>query len=384
MTPINLDHAAATPVDPEVFLAMEPWLHAEHANPSAVYGSAHRARRALDDARASVARVLGCAPFEVVFTAGGTESDNLAVLGAVRAAAGTAPAVVTSQIEHSAVLKAVEQLEREGCAVTYVKPTRAGLVEPAAVASAVSPETVLVSVMLANNEIGTLQPVTEIAAAVKAVQPKTLVHTDACQAAGALSLNVAALGVDLLTINASKIYGPKGVGALYVRDGVKLQPLLFGGDQERGLRPGTENLAGIVGLAKALELAEARREVEAARLTALRDRLIDGILAAVPNSELNGDRQQRLPNNANILLRGVDGETLLFYLDEAGIEASLGSACTAGSIEPSHVLLAIGRSAVDSRRSLRLTLGRGTTDTEIDTVLRLLPDIVNKIRSLNS
>ncbi|MFH1426142.1 MAG: cysteine desulfurase family protein [Candidatus Kerfeldbacteria bacterium] len=377
---IYLDHSATTPMDPEVFAAMEPFLKNEYGNPSAQYALGHEARKAIDNARSIVAGVLNCSLQEVIFTAGGTESDNLAILGAAREFG--AGKVVTTNIEHSAVLHTCEMLREEGFTVEVVAVENNGILDVDVLKQAVDDSTVLVSVMMANNEIGTIQPVAEAVQAVREKSDKALFHTDACQAPDALHIDVKKLGVDLLTINGSKIYGPKGTGALYVKQGVKLKPIMYGGHQEQALRPGTENVAGIVGFAKALELAQARRKQDSKQMTALRDKLIDGILAAADGAELNGDRDRRLPKNANIFLPGVDGEALLMYCDQEGIQVSLGSACSAGSVEPSHVLLAIGRSKTEARQSLRLTLGRTTTEQEIDTVLDILPAIIKKVKAL--
>ncbi|PIW36906.1 MAG: cysteine desulfurase NifS [Candidatus Kerfeldbacteria bacterium CG15_BIG_FIL_POST_REV_8_21_14_020_45_12] len=374
---IYLDHAATTPVREEVAAAMLSWQAVEFGNPSSQYSLGYSARQALDDARAQVAAALGCSPQEVVFTGGGTESANLAVLGSARFIG--QGSVVTTAIEHAAVLDSCQQLEREGFTRKIVKVPKNGIVDAHSVAAMVDESTVLVSVMLANNEIGTIQPVSKIVQAVKAKNPKTLVHTDACQATGSLSINVDELGVDLLTLNSSKIYGPKGVGALYVKRGVKLQPLMFGGDQEQSLRPGTENVSGIVGFGLAVELAVAERETESERLSKLRDELIDELIQKIPGAELNGAREPRLPNNINIFFPNIDGEALLVYLNQAGVAASLGSACAAGSLDPSHVLLALGYSKADARRSLRLTLGRATTSQQIDRVIKIVVDIINKV-----
>ncbi len=378
--PLYCDNAATTPLDPKVFLAMEPWLREEFGNPSSPYTLGHRARRAVDDARASIANQLHCSPQEIVFTSGGTESDNLAIFGVARQVGkGT---IITSNIEHSAVLAPCTQLTKEGFTVEVLGVAHNGIMDTQRLSAAVDHDTILVSLMLANNEIGTIQPVAEAVRATKEKNSRVLFHSDACQATGAVELNVKTLGVDLLTLNAGKVYGPKGVGLLFVKRGVKLKPLLYGGDQEQGIRPGTENVAGIVGFAKAMELAEQRRQEETQRLTALRNRLIDGILASIPQTTLNGDRERRLPNNINVTIASVDGESLLLYLDHEGIAASLGSACAAGSLDPSHVLLAIGRSKEDARRSLRLTLGRTTTSADVDRLLTALPRIVQKLRSL--
>ncbi|MBI2411433.1 MAG: cysteine desulfurase [Candidatus Kerfeldbacteria bacterium] len=373
---IYLDHAATTPLAPEVFSAMEPWLREEYANPSSAHTPGYRARRAIDDARTTIARFLHCSPQELVFTAGGTESINMALLGAARHLG--RGHIVTTAIEHPAVLDTCRALEREGFELTIVPVAPNGIVNPQQFVAAVKETTILVSMMMVNNEIGTIQPVTETVQLVKAVNSKILFHTDACQATESQPLDMGKLGVDLLSINASKVYGPKGVGALYVKRGVTLRPLLYGGHQEHGLRPGTENVAGIVGFAAALQLVHAEQQQENMRLTQLRDRLMDAILSAIPHSRLNGDRTRRVPNNLNVFIPEVDGEALLLHLDQEGIAASLGSACTAGSLEPSHVLLALGYARQDARRSLRLTLGRSTTIEDVDYVVRALAKIVQK------
>jgi cysteine desulfurase len=380
------DYAATTPLDQEVFAAMEPWLRTQFANPSSPYTLGHESRRAVDRARATIAELLHCSPQEIVFTSGGTESDNMALFGTASAFAqahGKMGGILVSAIEHSAVLEPAQQLKKFGFAVDILPVEKNGIIDTAHIYKAVTNETILVSLMLANNEIGTIQPVAEAACIAKEKNPNVLFHSDACQATGAVPLDVQQLGVDLLTVNAGKIYGPKGVGLLYIKRGTKVQPLIFGGDQEHGLRAGTENVAAIVGFAKAMEIAEQRREADAKTLTAFRNELIAGLTAAIPNSRLNGDAEQRLPNNVNLTIAGIDGESLLMYLDQEGIEASLGSACTAGSLDPSHVLLAIGHSKDDARRSLRLTLGRDTTREDVDALLVALPPIVKKLRSLH-
>ncbi len=358
---------------------MQPWTAEQFGNASAQYGIGHDARRAIDDARDQLSAALGCSSQEVVFTGGGTESDNLAVLGAARAAG--SGNVVTTAIEHAAVLDSCTALAGEGFEARVVPVPESGIVDPQRVAQQVDEQTVLVSVMLANNEIGTIQPVAEICAAVKAKNPKTLVHTDACQATGALDLNVEELGVDLLTLNASKIYGPKGVGALFVRRGVQLTPLMYGGEQERSLRPGTENVSGIVGFGVAVQLAVGERESESMRLRELRDYIIDELTGRIPGVALNGAREPRLPNNANLFIPKIDGEALLVYLDQEGIATSLGSACAAGSLDPSRVLLALGHSKEDARRSLRLTLGRTTTREQVERTVQTLERVIKKLQT---
>ena len=376
--PIYLDHASTTPLHPKVLQAMEPYLRQEFGNPSNLYPLGRRAAEALTQARARVARVLGSHEDEVTFTGGGSESDNAALKGVVMARPGHRH-LVTTTIEHSAVLGAARDLqERGGLEVTYISVGERGIVDPAAVAAAIRPDTCLVSVMLANNEIGTIQPVAEIARLARA--RGVPVHTDAVQAAGFLDLNVDRLGVDLLSLSAHKFYGPKGVGVLYIRRDTPLIPLINGGDQEARRRAGTQNVAGILACGAALELVEQHRPAACARLVALRDHLIEGIEAAVPGALLNGDRRARLPSNASFSFGDVQGETLLLELEMEGVYASSGSACHAGSQDPSHVLLAIGCRPELAHTALRLTLGGPTTEGEIDRVLELLPRVVERVR----
>jgi cysteine desulfurase len=377
--PIYLDHAATTPVREEALAAMWPYFGGAFANPSSVHSPAVAPRDALATARSMVAAVLGCAPDEVIFTAGGTESDAMAILGVARASAARGCHIITTTIEHEAVLAPCRQLEREGFDVTYLPVDRFGRVDPEVLVAAVRPDTILASIMLANNEIGTLQPIAEIASLLRA--RGVLVHTDAVQAAGALDLSVDRLGVDLLTLSAHKIYGPKGVGALYVRRGTPLEPLVPGGGQERGRRGGTENIPGIIGFAVALNLASDERERESARLIDLRQRLIEGVLATVPGVVLTGHPTLRLPGHASFVFDGVSGEAVLVDLDMAGIACSSGSACKAGSTDPSHVLVATGFPPFSARNGLRMTMGRETTSDDIDRVLALLPQIVDELHS---
>ncbi len=386
---IYLDHAAATPLDPAVLEAMLPYLQDDFANPSSLYMAARTTRGAVEEARASIANILGAKPTEIVFTSGGTEGNNLAVQGVLRAHPGAG--WVTTSIEHDAVLAPVKPMEAAGhpAVVVPVKPD--GIVRVPDVVAAISDETVLVSVMLANNEIGTIQPVGDVAKAIAAIRADRArrgvdlplyLHTDAVQAANYLDLHVTRLGIDLLTINSSKIYGPKGTGALYVRHGTKLEPLHYGGRQERGRRSGTENVAGVVGLARALELAADMRAGESRRLSELRDQLATGLLQALPDAIINGDPRRRLPNNLNLTIPGAEGEALVLYLDNAGIMASTGSACSTGSLDPSHVLLAIGRTPAEANSSLRLTLGRSTTADQIEVILKALPPVVQRLRQI--
>jgi cysteine desulfurase len=376
--PIYLDYASTTPVHPRVLEAVEPYLRQEFGNPSNLYALGRRAGDALERARAQVAAILGSHEDEIVFTGGGSESDNLALKG-VAMAAPKRRHLVTTTIEHSAVLGTARDLQEHwGMEVTYVPVDERGIVDPAAVVAALRPDTCLVSVMLANNEIGTIQPVAEIARACRA--RGVPIHTDAVQAAGFLDLNVGRLGVDLLSLSGHKVYAPKGVGVLYVRRDAPLVPLIHGGSQEGGRRAGTQNVAGIVGCGVALELVEQHRAATCARLTALSDRLIAGIEAAVPGALLNGDRHRRLPGNASFCFGDVQGETILLEMERDDVYASSGSACHAGSQDPSHVLLAIGRSAELAHTAVRLTLGVPTTEAEIDRVIELLPLALERVR----
>ncbi len=390
MQQIYLDNAATTPTAPEVLAAMQPYLGEAYANPSSVYSKARTTRLAVEQARAEVADILGAKPTEIIFTSGGTEGDNLAVQGVLRAS-GTGAHWVTTDIEHDAVLSQVGPLARQGFGSSIVKVGLSGIVTVEDVMAEVTDDTVLISVMLANNEIGTIQPLAAIAKAVAQIRLERtrqgngrplLLHTDACQAAGYLSLHVTRLGVDLMTINGSKIYGPKGVGALYVRHGVELEPLLYGGGQERGRRSGTENVAGVVGLAAALRLVTANRDAESRRVTALRDKLAAGIQGVLPDAILNGDTKRRLPNNVNVSIPGAEGEAMVLYLDNAGIMASTGSACSSGSLDPSHVLLAIGCTREEAQQSLRLTLGRSTGEDDVGKVIEVLPGIISRLRDI--
>ncbi len=380
---IYLDHAATTPLDPEVLAAMRPYLTEQYGNPSSIHRLGRAALDALDGARETVARTLGALPKEIIFTGGGSEADNLAVKGVALAQrrAGRGAHVITSAIEHHAVLHAVEWLEAFGFETTVLPVDGDGLVRPEDLRAALRPDTVLVSIMYANNEIGTVQPVAELGAICR--EAGVPFHTDAVQAAGALPLDVNALNVDLLTITAHKFYGPKGVGALYVRHGVPLMPLISGGGQERRRRAGTENVAGAVGLAEALRRAEEQRPQYVAHCAALRDRLVAGVLERVPHATLNGHPTQRLPNNANIAFEGVEGESVLLLLDQHGIAASSGSACTSGSLEASHVLQALGIPYERAIGSLRFTVGRATTEEEVDTLLEVLPAVIEQLRELS-
>ena len=385
---IYLDHSATTPVRPEVLESMLPYFSLGFGNPSSIYTIGQEARKAVDDAREQAARVLGARMSEIVFTSGGTESDNAALKGAAFALRHTGNHIITTAIEHHAVLHTCHQLERFGFDVTYVPVDEYGIVDPQTVARAVTDETVLVSVMMANNEIGTIQPVAEIARIVKAEaqrRRRTIVmHTDAVQAAGFLDINVRALGVDLMSLSAHKIYGPKGVGLLYVKRGTPFEAQNAGGGQERQRRSGTENVPGIVGMSEALRLAASERERVAANCLRLRDKLIGGIFDSIDRVHLNGHPTQRLPNNVNISFEDIEGEPVLLGLDFAGVCASSGSACSSASLEPSHVLLAIRRSPELAQGSLRITLGRDNTYEDVDYLLTVLPEIVGKLRAMPS
>lgn len=380
---IYLDHAATTPVRPEVVEAMLPFFTERFGNPSALYLEGREAKEALDQAREDVAKALHCAPDEIIFTGSGTESDNLGIYGVAKARAAEGKHIITTAVEHHAVLHVCKELAKEGWEVTYLPVDGYGKVKMDALAAAIKPETVLVSIMYANNEIGTINPITEIVKTVKAKNPKTYIHTDACQAAGYLNMNVKELGVDLLTINGSKVYGPKGVGALYIKKGTKIKPVIHGGGQERNLRSGTESLPLIVGFAKALTLAEAEKAEETKRLLPLREKLIKGIMQSIPKTLLNGHPTDRLPNNVNITMLDVEGEAMLFYLDEEGIAASTGSACTSGTLDPSHVILATGMPYEAAHGSLRFTLGKSTTEEDIDHVISVLPNIIHNLREIS-
>ncbi len=383
---VYLDHAATTPPDPAVVDSMLPYLREHWHNPSSIYVEAQRAAQALDESRATVARAIGAAPDEIVFTSGGSESDSLALRGVLAAAARRGRHLVTTTVEHHAVLDTVEQLERDGAAeVTRVPVGADGRVDPSAVEAAVRDDTVLVSVMHANNEVGAVNDLAEIARRVHARNPRIAVHTDAVQSAAHLGVHVDRLGVDLLTFTAHKLYGPRGAGALYVRAGTPLAAQIIGGGQERRLRAGTENTPAIVGFATAVALAAERREADLAHERALQARLIDELPRRVPLVGITGPRgvDDRLPGNVSCVVAFVEGESILLALDLAGVAASSGSACTTGSVEPSHVLVAMGLPAELARGSLRFTLGRQNTDADIDRLLAVLPPIVARLRALS-
>jgi cysteine desulfurase len=385
---VYMDHAATTAVAPAVMDAMRPFFEGQFGNASSIYALGQASRRAIDDARTKCARVLGARAGEIVFTSGGTESDNAAVMGAALALRERGNHIVTTAIEHHAVLHVAQLMETLGFEVTYVSPGRDGIVTVESIEAALTPATTVVSVMFANNETGAIQPVAEIARAVKARAASEkrviVVHTDAVQAAGFLDINVDALGVDLLSLSAHKFNGPKGVGLLYIRRNTPFRPTQVGGAQERDRRAGTENTPAIVGIGLALETADQRRVSAATRCRALSNRLVAGITERVENATLNGDPTRRLPNNVNFTFAGVEAEPLLMGLDLAGIAASSGSACTAASIEPSHVLLAMGHSDLEARSTLRLTVGPENTEDEVDYVVDTIANLIPKLRKLSS
>ncbi|HEY6958083.1 MAG TPA: cysteine desulfurase family protein [Candidatus Limnocylindria bacterium] len=379
MKRVYLDHAATTPVAPEVAEAMARVYRDVHGNPSSVYAEGRAARALVDEAREQVAAAIGATPAEIVFTSGGTEADNLALRGVIAAHHGARDGLVTSAIEHHAVLDTARDVEaRQGVRLTVIGVERDGRVAPDAVAAVVDERISLVSVMHANNEIGTIEPIAEIGAICRA--RGVTFHSDAVQSTGALPFDVRTIPVDLVSLNAHKFYGPKGVGALYVRKGTRIATVQTGGGQERGRRTGTENVAGIVGLGVAVRIATDRRETESARQAKLRDRIIDGALSRIRDAMLTGHRTARLPNNASFCIRGADGPSLVTALDLEGFAVSSGSACTSGTTEPSHVLLALGLDEETAKGSLRVTVGRSTTDADVDAFLAVLPKVVERIR----
>jgi cysteine desulfurase len=376
-----LDYNSTTPVAPEVLAAMLPFLAENFGNASSIHSPGQSARGAVNRARESVAALLGAKSGEIVFTSGGTEADNLGIFGVVAAASGAKKHVITSAVEHHAVLNSCQELQRQGTDVTFVPVGSNGIVDPEDVRRALRPETVLISVMYANNELGTIQPVEEVGRI--AAEADVYFHCDAVQAAGKLPLDVNRIAADLLSISAHKIYGPKGVGALYVRAGTALVPQFHGGHHERDRRPGTENVPGIVGLGRAAELARLNITGESKRVAELRDRLEQSLLASIPSIRVNGETSRRVANTSNLAFSGAGGEALVIALDLQGIACSTGAACSSGAIEPSHVLLAIGLSSDDARSSLRFSLGRHTTADEIEYAASVIPAAVERLRSLS-
>lgn len=376
---VYMDHSATTAVDPAVTEAMLPYFSEKFGNPSSLYTIGRQARKAIEESRQKVADLVGAKKEEIIFTGSGTESDNLAIKGIAFKNRKKGDHIITSSIEHHAVLHTCKYLEGQGFKVTYLPVNREGIVNPADVGKAITPQTILITIMHANNEIGAVQPIEEIG---KIAKDRNIpFHTDAVQTAGKIPVNVEALGVNLLSMSAHKIYGPKGVGALYIRKGTFIEPQLHGGGHERNLRSSTENVPGIVGFGKACELAKERLPEEA-KLAELRDRLIKGVLG-IKDSYLNGHPTKRLPNNANFRFSYIEGESMILNLDMKGVSASTGSACSSTSLEPSHVLLAIGLKPEEAHGSLRLTLGRENTQEDVDYVVSVLPEIVNKLRMIS-
>lgn len=380
-TKYYFDNAATTPVREEVLQEILPYFREYYGNASSIYSIAKESKKALEAARAKVAAAIGATPDEIYFTAGGSESDNMALRGVVNASKKEKKHIITTKIEHHAILHTAEFLETKGVDVTYLSVDEFGKISLEELENAICPETVLISVMFANNEIGTIQPIAEIGEIAK--KHGVLFHTDAVQAVGHVPIDVEKLQVDLLSMSGHKLGAPKGIGAIYIRKGTRISPLIFGGAQEKKLRAGTENIAGIVGLGKAAELAVAEMEETTKKLTALRDKLIHGILESIPDSRLNGHPTDRLPGNCNISFSYIEGESLLLLLDALGIAASSGSACTSGSLDPSHVLMAIGLPHEIAHGSLRLTIDRENAEEQVDFILEKLPGLVQRLRDMS-
>ncbi|HEV2618114.1 MAG TPA: cysteine desulfurase family protein [Candidatus Acidoferrales bacterium] len=378
---VYLDYNATTPVAPDVLGAMLPFFTEGYGNASSIHSAGQNARAAVETARQSVAALIGAKPSEIVFTGGGTEADNLAILGFVAAMRREKRHVICSAIEHSAVRNAVEALEKQGIEVTWLPISSDGIVDPEDVRRALRPETILITVMHANNELGTIQPVAEIGRI--AFESDVYLHTDAVQSAGKIPIDVNELKVDFLSLSAHKLYGPKGVGALYVRENTPLEPILFGGTHERDRRPGTENVPGIVGLGKAAEIARAHLAADAERVAALRNHFEEGILSRVPESHVNGNRTHRVPNTTNITFPHAAGESLVIAFDLQGVQCSGGAACSSGAVLPSHVLRAIGLPHGEAKSTLRFSLGRLTTPEDVDYALEVIPGVVERLRSLS-
>lgn len=381
MRKVYLDNAATTALSPKVLEKMMPYLTDIYGNASSPHSFGQTARIGVEHAREQVARAINADPSEIVFTGCGTESDNTVLFGVAERYAKKGDHIITTNVEHHAILHSCAALEKKGIKVTYLPVDKDGLVTPEQVRDAITDKTILVSVMFANNEVGTIMPIPEIAAVCH--EKGVLFHTDAVQAAGHIPIDVKAMGIDMLSISGHKFHGPKGVGVLYERKGIRLPSYIIGGEQEKGRRAGTENVAGIVGLGEALELAVTNMSETSARMTRMRDRLIEGIEATIPEVKLNGHRTKRLPNNVNFSIKYIEGESILLMLDMAGIAASSGSACTSGSLDPSHVLLALGLTHEVAHGSVRMTLGDDTTDEDIDYVLETLPRVAHRLRAMS-
>lgn len=381
MRKVYLDNAATTALSPKVLEKMMPYLTDIYGNASSPHSFGQTARIGVEHAREQVARAINADPSEIVFTGCGTESDNTVLFGVAERYAKKGDHIITTNVEHHAILHSCAALEKKGIKVTYLPVDKDGLVTPEQVRDAITDKTILVSVMFANNEVGTIMPIPEIAAVCH--EKGVLFHTDAVQAAGHIPIDVKAMGIDMLSISGHKFHGPKGVGVLYERKGIRLPSYIIGGEQEKGRRAGTENVAGIVGLGEALDLAVTNMSETSARMTRMRDRLIEGIEATIPEVKLNGHRTKRLPNNVNFSIKYIEGESILLMLDMAGIAASSGSACTSGSLDPSHVLLALGLTHEVAHGSVRMTLGDDTTDEDIDYVLETLPKVAHRLRAMS-
>ncbi len=381
MRKVYLDNAATTALSPKVLEKMMPYLTDIYGNASSPHSFGQTARIGVEHAREQVARAINADPSEIVFTGCGTESDNTVLFGVAERYAKKGDHIITTNVENHAILHSCAALEKKGIKVTYLPVDNDGLVTPEQVRDAITDKTILVSVMFANNEVGTIMPIPEIAAVCH--EKGVLFHTDAVQAAGHVPIDVKAMGIDMLSISGHKFHGPKGVGVLYERKGIRLPSYIIGGEQEKGRRAGTENVAGIVGLGEALELAVTNMSETSARMTRMRDRLIEGIEATIPEVKLNGHRTKRLPNNVNFSIKYIEGESILLMLDMAGIAASSGSACTSGSLDPSHVLLALGLTHEVAHGSVRMTLGDDTTDEDIDYVLETLPKVAHRLRAMS-
>lgn len=377
---VYADHAATTPLSPGALEAMKPFFSQRFGNPSSLYAFGQEAKTDLNEARETIARRLNAEPGEIIFTSGGTEGDNWALKGVAELRKNKGKHIITTAIEHHAILHSAQYLEKQGFEVTYLPVDELGRVDPAQVEAAIRPDTILISVMAANNEIGTIEPIAEIGAVAKA--HNVIFHVDAVQAVGHIPVDVKAWGCDLMSFSAHKFYGPGGVGGFYMRRGVRLPPMIHGGGQEKNLRSGTENVAGAVGMAAALRESVEEMETESRRLSALRDKLLDG-LSQLPCTKVTGDRKNRLPGTASLVFEGVEGEALLLHLDNRGIRASSGSACSSASLDPSHVLLAIGLPHEVAHGSLRLSIGRETTEEDVDYILKEVSEVVNYLRDMS-
>jgi cysteine desulfurase len=378
---IYLDNNATTAVDPAVLDVMLPYFSADFGNASSIHTFGQRARAAVETARDQVAALLNARSQEIVFTSGGTESDNHAIFGIVAASSAPGKHAITTTIEHEAVLNTCQALEKQGVAITYLRVSRDGLIDLDELRKAIRPETLLITVMHANNELGTVQPLEEIGRI--AAEADVYFHTDAVQAVGKIPVDVKALQLDLLSLSGHKLYAPKGIGALYIQSGARLRQFLFGGHHQRGFRPGTENVPGIIGLGKAAELARLSLEQDGSRIAALRNKLERGLLARIPDSHANAFSAPRTPNTCNITFPGIEGEALIISLDLKGLACSTGAACSSGAVEPSHVLTAIGLPAAEARASIRFSLGRHTAEAEIDAALEIVPASVSQLRELS-